>query len=216
MSKRVKLWLFPASLYAIFVFWYTDFGGPLSNEEVDEFIEVMTNNGIAPERVDYYAQFLRNDSGRQFLMVNNLDMNEDPPAVEGAPAGADAHTLMGLYMEHMIPELLKRACHPVLMGPAVYSAIDVTGIEDGQDWTDAAVFRYRSRRSFMEIISNPAILGPHDFKLAALDKTIAYPMETDLYLGDPRLLLGLILLALTALIDNWMISRNQAQRARSK
>ncbi|MCB1708424.1 MAG: hypothetical protein KDI10_06790, partial [Halioglobus sp.] len=180
------------------------------------FIEVMTNNGIAPERVYYYAQFLRNDSGRQFLMVNNLDMNEDPPAVEGAPAGADAHTLMGLYMEHMIPELLKRACHPVLMGPAVYSAIDVTGIEDGQDWTDAAVFRYRSRRSFMEIISNPAILGPHDFKLAALDKTIAYPMETDLYLGDPRLLLGLILLALTALIDNWMISRNQAQRARSK
>jgi len=32
-------------------------------------------------------------------------------------------------------------------------------------------------------------------------------METDLYLGDPRLLLGLILLAMTALIDSWKISR---------
>ena len=216
MSTRAKLWLFPTLLYTVFVLWYTDLGGPLSSEEVDEFIEVMTNNGIAPERVDYYAQFLRNDSGRQCLMVNNLDMNDNPPVVKGAPANADADTLLGLYMEHMIPALLKRACHPVLMGPAVYSAIDITGIENGQAWTDAAVFRYRSRRSFMEIISNPAILGPHDFKLAALDKTIAYPMETDLYLGDPRLLLALILLALTALIDSWMISRNGVQRAPSK
>jgi hypothetical protein len=211
MSSRMKLWLFPALLYAIFVFWYTDFGGPLSDEEVEDFIEVMTNNGVAPEKVDYYTQFLRNDTGRQFLMVNNIDMSENPPAVAGAPANADAGTLMGLYMEHMIPELLKRACHPVLMGPAVYSAIDITGIEGAEQWTDAALFRYRSRRSFMEIISNPDILGPHDFKLAALDKTIAYPMETDLYLGDPRLLLGLILLALTALIDGWKMSRKLAQ-----
>jgi hypothetical protein len=210
MSSRMKLWLFPALLYAIFVFWYTDFGGPLSDEEVEDFIEVMTNNGVAPEKVDYYTQFLRNDTGRQFLMVNNIDMSENPPAVAGAPANADAGTLMGLYMEHMIPELLKRACHPVLMGPAVYSAIDITGIEGAEQWTDAALFRYRSRRSFMEIISNPDILGPHDFKLAALDKTIAYPMETDLYLGDPRLLLGLILLALTALIDGWKMSRKLA------
>jgi hypothetical protein len=207
MSTRTKLWLFPALLYAVFVLWYTDFGGPLSDEEVDEFVSVMTANGVPPERVDYFAGFLRDDTGRQFLMVNNLDMNEDPPAVEGAPAGADADTLMGLYMEHMIPELLKRACHPVIMGPAVYQALDLSGIEGAEQWTDAALFRYRSRRSFMEIISNPEILGPHHFKLAALDKTIAYPMETSLYLGDPRLLLGLILLALTALIDGWMMSR---------
>lgn len=208
MSARMKLWLFPALLYAVFVIWYTDFGGPLSDVEVDEFIEIMTANGSNPEQVEYFAEFLRNDTGRQFLMVNNLDMNESPPAVEGAPANADADTLIGLYMEHMIPELFKRASHPVLMGPAVYTAIDITGIEDADQWTSAALLRYRSRRSFMEIISNPDILGPHDFKLAALDKTIAYPIETSLYLSDPRLLLGLILLALTALIDNWRLSRS--------
>jgi len=203
----MKLWLLPTLLYAVFVFWYTDFGGPLSDKEVDKFIEVMTSSGVAPERVDYYAEFLRNDTGRQFLMVNNIDMNKNPPAVEGAPANADADTLMGLYVEHMIPELLKRACHPVLMGPAVYSVIDIVGIEGGEEWSTAAVFRYRSRRSLMEIISNPEILGPHDFKLAALEKTIAYPMETDLYLGDARLLLGLILLAVTAMLDAFILSR---------
>ncbi len=214
MSTRLKLWLIPALLYGVFVFWYTDFGGPLTDEEVDDFVKVMTDNGIAPERIDYYSQFLRNDTGRQFLMINNIDMNENPPAVEGAPAGADADALMGLYMEHMIPELLKRACHPVIIGPAVFSTIDVTGIEGAEQWTDAAVFRYRSRRALMEVISNPDILGPHDFKLAALDKTIAYPMETDLYLGDPRLLLGLILLALTALADLWRLSVTTSAHAR--
>jgi len=210
MSTRAKIWLFPALLYALFVFWYTDFGGPLSDEEVDDFIEVMTGNGVSPERVDYFAKFLRNDTGRQFLMVNNIDLNENPPAVEGAPAGADADTLMGLYMEHMIPELLKRACHPVLMGTAVYPVIDVTGIDGAEQWTDAALVRYRSRRSLMEIISNPDILGPHDYKLAALEKTIAYPIETRLYLSDPRLLLGLVLLALTALVDSLMLSRKSS------
>ena len=147
-------------------------------------------------------------------MIRSSDQtfSQGRPAIEGAPTGADADSLMGLYMGHMIPELLKRACHPVIMGPAVYSAIDISGIEGASQWTDAALFRYRSRRALMEIISNPDILGPHDFKLAALDKTIAYPIETDLYLGDPRLILGLILLAVTALIDSLRMSGKSGQQ----
>ena len=42
---------------------------------------------------------------------------------------------------------------------------------------------------------------------AALEKTIAYPIEPGLYLGDPRLILGLLLLALTALADLFRLSR---------
>ena len=51
------------------------------------------------------------------------------------------------------------------------------------------------------MISNPETLGRHEFKVAALEKTIAYPIETVIYLGDPRLLLGLTLLSLVALTD---------------
>ena len=85
--------------------------------------------------------------------------------------------------------------------------MDLVGIEGAESWDQGALFRYRSRRSFMEIVTNPVFKGQHHFKTAALDKTIAYPIETSLYLGDPRLLLGLILLALTALIDGWRLSR---------
>lgn len=146
-------------------------------------------------------------------MVNALDMNDNPPDVEGAAPGEDADQLMARYMEHMYAQLLKRACHPVIAGEAVHTAIDILGIEEAEQWTDAALFRYRSRRSFMEIIANPATRGRHEFKLAALDKTIAYPIETNLYLGDLRLLLGLILLAVTALVDCFVLARQRGDAA---
>ena len=53
----------------------------------------------------------------------------------------------------------------------------------------------------MEIITHPDMVGRHEFKIAALDKTIAYPIEMQLYLSDPRLLLALILLIVTLLLD---------------
>lgn len=209
MSTRTKLWLVPALLYGIFVFWYTDFSGPLSDNEVDQFVATMKANGSEPETIAFIQKFARQDSGRQFLMVNNIDMNESPPNVEGAEPGESASKLMGRYMAHMIPALLARACHPVLMGSAVYPTMDLVGIEGAENWDQAALFRYRSRRALLEILTNPAFNGKHHFKTAALDKTIAYPIETSLYLGDPRLLLGLIILALTALIDGWRLSRRQ-------
>ncbi|MEP5765095.1 MAG: hypothetical protein ABJ308_10890 [Halieaceae bacterium] len=211
MSTRTKLWLVPALLYAVFFYWYTDFGGPLNDTEVDQFVATMKTNGSDTAVIAFIEEFARQDSGRQFLMVNNIDMNENPPDVEGAEPGESASDLMGRYMEHMFPALLARASHPILMGPAVYPSMDLVGIEGAENWDQAALFRYRSRRAFLEIVTNPAFSGKHHFKTAALDKTIAYPIETDLYLGDPRLLLGLILLAVTALIDNLRISRHREQ-----
>ncbi len=207
MSTRLKTWLFPALIYAVFLFWYTDLEGPLSDAEVDAFVATMTDNGTDPGVIAFIEKFGREDSGKQFLMVNNIDMNENPPEVEGAEPGESASDLMARYMSHMIPALLSRACHPVLMGSAVYPAMDLVGIEGAETWDQAALFRYRSRRDLLEIVTNPAFSGKHHFKTAALDKTIAYPIETQLYLSDPRLLLGLILLALTALVDLWRSSR---------
>mgnify|MGYP000302755716 CR=1 FL=1 len=56
MSTRIKLWLLPTLFYAIFVFWYTDFGGPLNDEEIDEFVQVMTDDGVAPERINFFVK----------------------------------------------------------------------------------------------------------------------------------------------------------------
>jgi|TARA_B100000959_G_scaffold276642_1_gene331689 hypothetical protein len=203
MRKRQILWLVPTVIYALFTFWYTDFGGPLTEEEIADYSETLAER-MAPDRLQYITQFMRNDTGRQFLMVNNIDNNENPPDVEGAEPGESAAQLMGRYMEHMYAQLSKRASHPVIAGNAIHDALDLVGVEDwetAQHWTTAAMMRYRSRRTFMEIITHPDMQGRHEFKIAALDKTIAYPIEMQLYLSDPRLLLALILLIVTLLID---------------
>ena len=211
MSTRLKLWLIPSLLYGAFVFWYTDFGGPLSDEEITHFVAAMESNDADPEVIAFIEGFARQDTGRQFLMVNNIDYKEEPGDVPGANPGESAEQLMARYMEHMIPALLSRASHPVLMGTVVYPSIDVVGIEGAEYWDSGALFRYRSRRALLEIVTNPAFSGKHHFKEASLEKTIAYPIEMDLYLGDPRLLLGLILLALTALVDLVRTSRQNRQ-----
>lgn len=172
----------------------------------------MLSNGSRLESVNYFEKFLREDSGRQFLMINAIDLHDNPPDVAGAAPGETSNQLMGRYMEHMFGELLSKASHPVIVGTAPFTAIDLVGIEGAEQWDQGAVFRYKSRRAFMQIISNPVTLEKHHFKLAALQKTIAYPIEPSIYLGDLRLILGLLLLSLTALLDNFWISKRRQSR----
>ncbi len=210
MTTRIKLWLFSMTIYALFVFWYTDFSGPLSDTEINQFVTTLSERGSDPDTIAQLEGFLRNDTGRQFLMLNNIDMNRQPAIVESATSAQSADRLMSKYMAHIFPELLKRASHPVIFGTAVHTAVDITGIEDAEEmavWSDGALFRYRSRRALMEIVANPDLQDSHRYKLAALNKTIAYPIETQLYLGDMRVLLGLVLLSLTALFDNIRLAR---------
>lgn len=207
MNARVVLWLLPAVAYLGFFLWYTNLSGPLSPTEIELFSDRMQANGYRPDQVARVRQFMAQDTGRQFLMVNILDMAQTPRPVEGVPADATADEVMARYMEHMWPELFKRACHPAFVGNAIAPAMDIVGIDGAERWTAAALFRYRSRRDLLEIMSNPAFGGKHEYKMAALDKTIAYPVEAQLYLSDPRLLLALVLIAFVALADRLAFGR---------
>ena len=203
MTAPRKLWLSSFVLYALFFSWYTDFDGPLTEAEIQAFIAKTEYRdlGGAPSARGALLEFLRNDTGRQFLMLNAVDLAKDPPQMEGAPPDADAQTLIDLYMEHMIPALLSRASHPVVVGKSVADSLDLLGIEGAEAWSDGAIMRYRSRRTLIDIIGNPEFYARHDFKLAGLEKTIAYPIEPRIYLGDLRLVLGLLMLTITALLD---------------
>lgn len=201
MTTRMKIWLLPALFFALFLFWYTPSGGPLSDAEVDNFIVKMEANGSSPEAIAMIRQFGEEDTGKHFIMINNIDYDETPGNVAGAAPGENAQQLMDRYMGHMIPAMLSRGSHPVMMGPAAYRSIDVIGVEGVDIWDMGGLVRYRSRRDFLEIVTDPAFSGKHHFKAAALEKTIAFPVEPDFNLGDPRLLIGLLLLALTALAD---------------
>ena len=155
---------------------------------------------ISAEDREDFLKFLRQDDGGDFYMVNFLDMNENPPTMEMTGENASAFDLLDHYMEYMYPELFKRASHPVYVGNAISNSVDIVGIANAEVWERAVLMRYKSRRAFMEIIANPEILGEHKYKIAAVNKTIAFPAESAIFFGDVRLIFGLILLIIGLLV----------------
>jgi hypothetical protein len=201
ITGRRLLWGIPAVIYMAFVFWYTDFNGPMAEAEIEHYVQKMRENNAPASQIARLREFMAADTGRQFLMVNIIDMAETPDRIAGIGPGESSGEVMNRYMEHMYPALFSRACHPAFFGVAVFGAMDIVGIQGAERWTQAALFRYRSRRDLVDIATNPEFSGRHEFKLAALSKTIAYPVEAQLYLSDPRALLLLILLVIAALGD---------------
>jgi hypothetical protein len=194
MIRPRTAWLLLAAVWLTFFSWYTSFEGPLTEEEVAFVLDSLQARSAAPEDVARLRRFLESDTGDDFVMVNLIEMNDPPPKMEGVPEDATAQDLMDRYMEHMYPELFARASHPVLMGQATAPALDIWGIEGADEWTTAGLMRYRSRRDMLEIAGNPDFQGPHGFKIAAMNKTIAFPADPWLQLGDPRLVLALLLM----------------------
>jgi len=201
MSLRLMVWAVPAVLYAVFFFWYTSFGGPLTEQEIERYVSVFEERGGDAQGLARLRAFLESDTGNDFLMINNLHMKDTPDPVEGVEPGDSSDDVMAKYMEYMWPALLARASHPVMFGPAVSDALDVVGIEGARVWNRGAAMRYRSRRDMMEITVNPAFSGRHDFKTASLEKTIAFPIEDGLPLTDPRVLLFFVLLSVAGVLN---------------
>ncbi len=211
MSKTGWLWVVLLGLYGAFFSWYTSFGGPLTPEEIAHHMERIQSQDPppSPERIAMLRKFLEEDTGDDFVMVNVIDMYETPLPVEGVEPGETSDEVLGKYMAYMYPALLSRACHPVLFGEAANTAMDIMNADGMEHWTRGAGMRYRSRRDMLEITSNPAFSGSHEFKVAAMRKTIAFPIDPWFQLGDPRLLLGL-LLALIGFGVSWRFEKGRA------
>ena len=202
----MKAWISLPVIYSSFFIWYTDFGGKLNDDEIQYYGNKFESNALKDGRVleprikELLQNFMEEDSGKQFLMVNVIDMSENPTFSDGTVSEESSDDLMNEYMEHMYGEILKRASHPAFIGSAVNGSMDLVGIENAEVWETAALFRYKSRRAFLEIVTHPDMNSKHKYKIAALEKTIAFPVETKLYLGDPRLLLSFIFLILGLLL----------------
>lgn len=192
MPRNALVWGTLVLLYLAFFAWYTSFDGPLSDEEIERFVALMQERGRTPEEIADLRAFLESDTGDDFAMVNVIELRESPLRVAGVGPEESASDVLDRYLEYMWPALLVRACHPVLAGRAAAAALDVWGIEGARRWSQAGVMRYRSRRDLLEIAGNPEFGGRHEFKQAAMLKTVAFPIDPWFELGDPRLLLALL------------------------
>ncbi len=192
MRRPIIVWGVLGVLYLGFVYWYTSFEEPLTDAEIEHYLGMLTERGGDEMQIERLRAFLAADTGDDFAMLNVIEFNDPPSAVDDAAAGETASQVLDRYMAYMWPALLSRACHPVAVGNAAAEALDVWGIDGADTWSQAALMRYRSRRDLMEIASNPAFAGPHAFKIAAMAKTIAFPIDPWRHAGDPRVLLALV------------------------
>jgi len=191
--------IFIAIGYLLFCFWYTNTSGPLTSAEIDAHLAQLKKGGGASQNLRVVEDFMRRDTGNQFVMVNLIDLNPTPPNLPATGPDPDPMALVDHYMAHMYPTMFLRASHPIYLAPVQASAIDLLNAPGASDWTQTALMRYRSRRDIMEIITDPRFSERHDYKLGAMLKTIAIPTEPSFNLGDPRLLLGLIAVILVLL-----------------
>ncbi|MAC37741.1 MAG: hypothetical protein CME47_09675 [Halieaceae bacterium] len=191
MTVTKWTWLVIVVIYLGFFSWYSSFKVPLSPQEIEYYVEKV--NGTSEELASF-RKFMEEDDGDDFVMINILEMYDTPLQIEGVEPGETTDQVLGKYMEYMFPAMLSRASHPVFRGNAAsLRAMDIMNADGMETWTGAAGVRYRSRRDMIEISTNPEFAGRHEFKVAALAKTIAFPVAPFSYLGDPRLILALLL-----------------------
>ena len=209
MAKTKWTWWVLVGVYAAFFYWYTSFGGPLTDEEVEYYMARYESRTPTPSPrwLASMRKFMEQDTGDDFVMVNVIDMYDTPLQIEGVEPGESSDDVDAKYMEFMLPEMLSRACHPVFYGLAASEAVDVINADGMEDWSKGAGVRYRSRRDMLNISTNPAFSGKHNFKIAAMEKTIAFPIDPWYQLGDPRLVLALLLGLVGFALSYWHSTR---------
>lgn len=194
-----RVWLALAVLYALFFYWYTPFGGPLTDEEIAHYTAVIAASGGPPERLRAWVGFMENDTGNDFAMLNAIELRDIPLPGPGIVHGESSQEVVAKYTVPFLGRALRSAAHPVMMGTAAAPAMDIWGIGGADTWSQGGLVRYRSRRDLLkqlEAITAGGDAGIHDFKIAAMEKTIAYPLDPWFHLGDPRFILGLVFLVL--------------------
>jgi hypothetical protein len=189
-------WTILVLLYLAFFGWYTSFGGPLDPEEIDHYAEALAQRGGDAARVEQWRHFMQTDTGDDFAMLNAIDMRDKPLPVEGASPNASSAEVLRLYTQPFMLQAIRSAAHPVFLGSAAADALDIWGIEGADEWSIGGLVRYHSRRDLMEQALFASTLDIHDYKIAAMEKTIAFPVDPWFQLGDPRLLLALVFLVI--------------------
>lgn len=186
-----------ASAYAVFWSWYVGFRGPLTKDEIDAHVAKL--DGYDPERVAVVRAFLEADTGREFLMQNEVLLRSAPADGDNWAPGETARVILERYSQPFLAALLRRGGHPMYAGRSVAPALERWNVDGVEHWTMSALIRYRSRRDMIELVTDPAFAGMHAFKERAVAKTFAHPVHPFLFLGGPKLLVATFLI-ITALL----------------
>ncbi len=168
-----------ALVFAAFWIWYGGRGEPLRADEVDALLaEIRANlERPDPELLESLGEIVRDDDGREFVMVNLIQLRERAVYPEGYDFDGDLDAAARRYARGILPELFRRASHPFFLAVPQGRFLHPDGVED---WDQVALVRYRSRRDFLEMV---AALSSRD---VVVHKD-AYVARTQVFPAAPRI-----------------------------
>ena len=201
------IWLTAVLFYLAFRVWYDNWRGPLRREEIDAYLEKIEGSELTDTSdLDSLRRFMEEDDGREFIMLNLVRLNPElVPHPETGELTSPAK-LLREYLGTFVPQLVRRAGHPLLQARKVGGYVDAWNVEPDPGWSFMGYMRYRSRRDLAELATAPAFLAAHPFKAAAMPNTFSFPTQPmlSLYAG-PRVWVGLVLALVAAVIHLVML-----------
>ena len=192
----IVIWIIALSLYALFWLWYCGLKGRLSKHEVEIFISSFEAKGLSESALSNIRKFLEQDDGREFFMVNLLEIK--------SPKSESQKLLMG-YFKKFMSGMIPRGGHPLFLAKAAAKNIENLNCEHADDWSSVGIIRYRSRRDFAQIVLNTFGSEHHADKLLSLKKTLAFPSTTTLFFGSPKIIIALVLGLAAAVTQVWLL-----------
>ena len=202
------IWTAALAGYLLFLLWYGFRSRPLAPAEIDGFFEAIKGRpegtGTRPEVL---RAFLEADDGREFLMVNLVQVQS---GLVADPVGGKPIPGLGLfkrYARRFVPVLLRHGGHPVFAGRKVGGYIDAWNVPPDPGWTMFGLVRYRSRRDLVQLALDPAFENAHPEKMLGTLATFSFPAQPFVSLHPgPRVTVALVLAlgaALTHLV--WLV-----------
>jgi hypothetical protein len=196
------IWVLALGLYVVFRLWYDNWKGPLSPQEVNDFM-----NQISDLKMSEYSDpkdltaFLEADDGKEFVMVNLVRVHTGELAHPHTGKPTKGIDLLREYGNSFVKVLVRHGGHPVLVMRKVGGYIDSWNTPPDPGWHVASSMRYRSRRDMMQLALDPSLRDVHILKTAATATTFSFPSQVVLGLAiRPRVWVALVLALGSALV----------------
>jgi hypothetical protein len=180
-----------ATLFAAFYLWQTPgiLGGALTSTDIDRYVaRVAALNAPAEDKASTIARirgWAAADDGQPVYMLNLMRYYPQLRTYPGAPDFQGTPQESNTYYESIAKKiLLKSGSYPLIGGETQgRDILDAPAALD--DWNRVLVIRYRNRRAFLELLTDPAYGPVLPYKLMAL-QVVLVPVRGDLVVPDLR------------------------------
>jgi hypothetical protein len=199
--KRHKLEVVLGAVFIIFFlfvwFWHSPATGKMTREEVNSYMGVLEKSAFPPadkaEVLGRIRAWAESDDGKPVFMLNlmrnfdKLQPYSGAPDFKGTPQQSNK-----IYEDTAVPLLLKRGCYPLFLGKT--QGNNLFGFAPTLNgWHEVIVVRYRDRRAFLDLLTDPKYVPVMPYKLMASQLNLI-PNSGEIIFPDLRIITGAFLL----------------------